>query len=636
MHDGAARLQCLRAEAREGGELMGRVAAIVGDAGTAADLLDRLAAATPSTAGDRVARHAAGRAALAAWSFDEPALAATPRTVVVLDGAIFNRRDLGTASSDAQLIAMLFERHGFVETLRRLNGDFAIVLYDVAADRLWAARDRVGAKPLYWARGDGTIALASQPRPLLRLPGVSTALNRKFVALFAGSHYRCFDNDPERSPYEDVQQLPAAHYLEAHCGDVRFGRYWDLQQQPDVGGSENELAEQYRALLIDAVRMRLDGATRPAFTLSGGMDSSTVLSCAVAVTGAKQHAWSSVYEDATYDESADIRTILDAAVSEWHQVRIGDPDVLPTIRDMIAINDEPIATATWLSHYELCRRAGRGGAGFATLFGGLGGDELNAGEYEYFFFFFSDLAAAGDDARLRHETAKWIEYHDHPIFKKTFELMERSLERLVDLRTPGRCLPDDARLLKYARAVRPEYWDVASFRPLMDHPFTSYLKNRTYQDIYRETAPCCLRAADRHGAAFGLEIRWPFFDYRLMELMFRVPSTMKIRDGVTKHLLRAATRDLVPEATRTRIKKTGWNAPAHLWFAGRNRAALLDLTGSQRFRQRGIYDCAAVDALVEEHHQIVTSGRVAENHMMFIWQLVNLELWIQHHEQSAV
>ena len=615
---------------------MGRIAAAVGrDAATSAAQLQRLADAIPKTAGNLSERSCAGRGALAAWSFAAPQVASTPRTIVVLDGAIFNRRQLGAADSDAMLIATMFERIGFTEMLPRLNGDFALAVYDVDEDRLWAARDRVGAKPLYWAQVADTVAISSQPRPLLRLSGVSQALNDKFVALFAGSHYRCFDNDPERSPYEGVRQLPAAHYLEAHDGAVRIARYWDLHDENDLDGTEADLAEQYRALLVDAVRIRLEGAPQPGFTLSGGMDSSTVLGCAVAITGEKQHAWSSVYDDAMYDESADIRTILDATVREWHAVRIGDPDVLPIIGDMIAVNDEPIATATWLSHYELCRRAGRGGAEFQTLFGGLGGDELNAGEYEYFFFFFADLAAAGDDARLRHETAKWIEYHNHPIFRKSFALMQRNLERLADLRTPGRCLPDEARLLKYARAVHRDYWDVAAFRPVMDHRFRSYLKNRTYQDIYRETAPCCLRAADRHGTAFGLEIRWPFFDYRLMELMFRVASTMKIRDGVTKHLLRLATRELVPEATRTRIKKTGWNAPAHQWFAGRNRAALLDLIHSQRFRERGVYDCQEVERLVAEHHDLVSGERVAENHMMFIWQLVNVELWMQHHERSG-
>jgi asparagine synthase (glutamine-hydrolysing) len=98
---------------------------------------------------------------------------------------------------------------------------------------------------------------------------------------------------------------------------------------------------------------------------------------------------------------------------------------------------------------------------------------------------------------------------------------------------------------------------------------------------------------------------------------------------VTKHLLRLATRGLLPEETRTRIKKTGWNAPAHIWFSGKGRDALMDLIGSRAFRERGIYDVARVRMLVDEHERIVASGRAEENHMMFLWQLVNLELWLR-------
>jgi asparagine synthase (glutamine-hydrolysing) len=111
--------------------------------------------------------------------------------------------------------------------------------------------------------------------------------------------------------------------------------------------------------------------------------------------------------------------------------------------------------------------------------------------------------------------------------------------------------------------------------------------------------------------------------------MFRVPGTMKIRAGVTKYLLREAMRGVLPEETRTRIKKTGWNAPAHLWFSGTGREQLLDLVGSQRFRERGIYDSAEVARLVDEHEAIIEAQQPRENHMMFLWQVLNLELWFQ-------
>jgi asparagine synthase (glutamine-hydrolysing) len=163
----------------------------------------------------------------------------------------------------------------------------------------------------------------------------------------------------------------------------------------------------------------------------------------------------------------------------------------------------------------------------------------------------------------------------------------------------------------------------------MEHPFRSYLKTRTFQDLFYETAPCCLRAEDRQSAAFGLEHFDPFFDHRLSELMFRVPGALKIRDGVTKVLLRGATRGLLPDETRERIKKTGWNAPAHVWFSGRNLSQLRDLIASREFRERGIYDVPAVLRIVEEHVELVTSAVPKENHMMFLWQLVNLELWLR-------
>jgi asparagine synthase (glutamine-hydrolysing) len=134
--------------------------------------------------------------------------------------------------------------------------------------------------------------------------------------------------------------------------------------------------------------------------------------------------------------------------------------------------------------------------------------------------------------------------------------------------------------------------------------------------------------------ALGLRSNQPFLDHRLLEFMFRVRGTSKIRNGVTKTLLRAAMRGIVPEATRTRIKKTGWNAPAHLWFTGTGREPLLDLVRSRSFRERGIYDLAEVDRLLLEHEALVAGGELRENHMMFLWQLVNLELWLRSMKAS--
>jgi asparagine synthase (glutamine-hydrolysing) len=542
---------------------------------------------------------------------------------VVVDGVFFTE---DPTLSAAEIFAGLYFEKGFVDALESVSGDFAVAVHDLRSGELWLARDRAGVRPMFYAVAEGGLAFASQPRGLTKLPGVGPDVNRRFAALFAASHYRTFDNLPEESPYSRVHQLPAAHWLRWHDGTIRTAPYWQLASQADVNLTEKELAKQYQELLLDAVGIRMRHAPKQAFSLSGGMDSSSVISCGVRLSGEKQPAFSTVYADRTYDESEDIHTILDSTVSEWHTVNVSGMDIFSTIARMVAINDEPVATATWLSHYQLCENAAS--TGFSALFTGLGGDELNAGEYEYFFFFFADLLAQGKEAEFIREVDLWAKYHDHPIYKKNRAVAEEGITRMTDPALPGRCLPDRRRLMRYSGALNPEYFDMVTFEPMMDRVFDGYLKNRTYQDIFRETAPCCLRAQDRHGAGFGVAHLNPFYDHRLIEFMFRVPGTLKIRNGVTKHLLREAMRGIVPESTRTRIKKTGWNAPAHLWFSGKEAERLMDIVRSQSFKNLGIYNTVEVERIIRDHQRIVSENLVEENHMMFLWQLANIQTWM--------
>jgi asparagine synthase (glutamine-hydrolysing) len=545
---------------------------------------------------------------------------------VIIDGNIYNSKDLGRGG-DAEIIISLYKRYGFPALLPKLNGDFSIALEDSSSGELWLARDRVGVKPLYYTTLGAEFAFASRCKALLEIPGVTREVDRQYVALVAASHYRHFDNRPEKSPYIDIDQLPAAHWLRFKNGECRTGVYWQLEDLPEWEESEEELAERYRELLLNSTRIRMDRCGKPGFTLSGGMDSSSVLGSAVSETGEKQKAFSSIYSDKTFDESEDIATILDVAVSKWHQVSVSDPDVFGLIDKMVDVNDEPVATATWLSHFVVCEQAAQ--EDITHLFGGLGGDELNAGEYEHFFPFFADLKIGGQKQRLDKEVSKWTEYHTHPLYPKNFTVMEESVERICDLKKPGKIRSDRQRLERYHDLLNPDFFDLTAFEPVMDHPFQSYLKNRCHQDIFRETSPCCLRAQDRQGMALGIQHVMPFFDHRIIEFMFRVPAKYKYSNGITKSLLRKATAGLIPESTRTRIKKTGWNAPAHLWFSGEGAEQVRDLLASTKFKELGIYRTEAVQALLQDHLEIVEQNQLRENHMMLFWQLVNLTYWLK-------
>ena len=547
---------------------------------------------------------------------------------VVLDGTLYHDHPLPI--SDPEYIAQQYHRLGFEGLLTLLNGDFSIVLYDHRLSCMWCARDRFGVKPLYYTETSDFIAIASQPKQLLALPGVSRAVDPLYVALYAGAHYRLHDNRLEHSPFTAVQQLPPAHSLHWQGEKMSVSRYWALQPTEQPVASFTELAQQYRELLLDAVQRRVNRKPNLAFTLSGGMDSSSVLASAVATQGQKFHAFSSVYVDKTFDESDEIQTMLSSTVEEWHQVVIGNQiDWMKIIGEMVAIHDEPIVTATWLSHYLLCQQAHA--QGFEAMFGGLGGDELNAGEYEHYLFFFADLRFRQQEKRLSHEIQQWAHYHNHPLYRKSAQVAEEALGRLVDFNHAGRIRFDRDRLNRYAHTLHPDYYNIRLFEPILEHPFTSYLNNRTYQDLTRETIPPCLRAEDRQGMAYNVDHVLPFLDHRLVEFMFNIPIEYKYQSGVSKHLLREAMRGILPEETRTRVKKTGWNAPAQQWFAGSGKETLLrDVVHSQSFRERGIYNLATVESIIQEHDNIVQNNLNQENHMMFLWQLVNLELWLQY------
>lgn len=553
--------------------------------------------------------------------------------LAAVDGFFFSVDGRTPEGHEAEILARLYLEGGLEQALRRINGDFAVAVFDSRDGVLRLGRDRFGVRPLYYALGKGCFGFASQPGMLAGLPGVSLRARRQYAALFAGCHYRYFDNSPERSAYEDILQLPAGKTLSWDGRRAETRAWWALEERERLEDGEEALAERYRELILDAVRIRVAKAEKPAFTLSGGMDSSSILASTVKLTGKKQIAFSSVYEDKTYDESAEIATMLDGYVEKWNRVTIGDPDVFALVERMIAVHDEPVCTATWLSHFLLCEETAR--QGYRSLFGGLGGDELNAGEYEHFFFNFADLMSAGRKAELEREVAMWVKYHDHPIFKKDWAVMEDTVRRSSDLAKPGRCLPDRVRLERYAAALDRSCMDLRAWEPAMDHPFRSYLDNRLAQDIYRETIPPCLRAEDRQTTAFGIENFVPFYDHRLAELMFAVPGRMKIRDGVTKHLLRGAMKGVLPEETRTRVKKVGWNAPAHKWFNGPGLERLKGMVADKAFRERGIYELKEVDRLMREHEEIVTGGKNLDNHMMFFWQLVNLETWLRRLDSAG-
>jgi asparagine synthase (glutamine-hydrolysing) len=603
------------------GRIMGRIAGTVGEefgaaAMGASGLLKAVGVANPMECRGFAATDASQFATLGSLR-------------LVLDGAIYNPEEFPEQGpgGDAGRVLAAIDRHGLVATLKRINGDFALAMVDDSSGELSLARDRFGVRPLYHTAPGAPIGFASRPRSLLMISGISREIDPNFLLAAAATHYRFVDGDPTRSPFRDIVQVPAGHVVMIANGTVERTRFADITAGPPPGGTARDQAEEYHDLLKDSVERRLRHARNPVFTLSGGLDSSTVTALAHRITGSPPAAISSVHEDETYDERKEIMDVVNAGLVDWQPVQIDDPDLFSLISEISAFHDQPIPTVTWMSHYLLGTRIAE--LGYESVFGGLGGDEQHAGEYDYFFYFFADLKAAGRTDLLEQEIKAWIRNHDHPVFRKSAEVADRVMAIVTEPDHPGLCRGNTDLLYRYRGLLNPDLGDLSALAPRFEASSPSYLASHMRNELLFNTMPCCLRAADRNATALGLREFHPFLDWRLFEFMLALPSDRKIQNGLTKCFAREAYKGLLPEATRIRVKKTGWNAPAHQWFAGPGSEPVMDMVASRQFRERGIYDVPAVQALLKEHQDIVDQPRGRDDHMMVLWQIVTLELWLR-------
>jgi len=550
-----------------------------------------------------------------------------PAIGLVMDGDIYNRGELLTRfglpddMDDNGLISALYQARG-VDGLALINGDLAAAIYDTARDELLLFRDRFGVKPLYYTNIGGQYLFASEIKALLAYPEFKATPDEATLFDYLATHYRYIHRDPGRTYYRGIRQVPAAHVVTIDVRGSQVKPYWHLEIDPAVAGLDPaEIESRLAELLRDSVNRRLDPDRGMAFSVSSGMDSSSICSLAAKVLGRPLDLYSVSYGSSEYDEAEGIAPLARDYGQRWRNILLQDPPLLENIDRLVRLADGPICTVTWLSHFFLAEIAASDQQDI--LFSGLGGDECLAGEYEHFLFFFADLKSTGQERRLSEEIDAWIRLHDHPVFRKTRALVDDVFRRLVDFKHPGRIRLDERRHRRYLPYFDPDFVRTWHETPQMSSPYDSYLANRCYQDLFFETTPPCLAADSCNTSHFGLTTRFPFLDHQVVEFCFSLPGALKYDHGVTKAVLRRAMRGILPEANRNNTVKTGFNAPANAWLMGDEQDQVWDLIRSRSFQDRGWFRPGAAEEIFLEHQ----GGE--DNHMMILWQMINAELWLR-------
>ena len=542
--------------------------------------------------------------------------------VAVFNGELYNfrglRAELGShevrGCGDTPVIPHLYEESGpgFVS---RLEGMFALALWDAGRDRLVLARDRVGKKPLLWARlPDGSLAFASELKALLRLPGVSRELDPAALDAYLALQYV-----PAGTALAGVEKLPPGHLLVAEGGTVRVERYWSLEARPEEL-PEQEWLERVRTTVGTAVRERLVADVPLGALLSGGIDSSIVVAEMAKAPG-RVRTFTVGFGDDRYDERLYARAVA-ARYGTEHEEIVVEPDVAELLPRLARSFDEPLGDEAALPQLvvsELARRH------VTVALTGDGGDEAFAGYERYAAVGLAGrvaLPGAGTAARV----LRWAG-------RREPRSRANRAGRLLELGA----LPADARYARlmevFPAALRAELWEpgfVARPAPAAEllGPAEGGISELQRLDVRTYLPGDLLLKADIASMAHSLEVRSPLLDHAVLELGVSLPEPLKVAGLRGKVALRRAFADALPPAVAGR-GKTGFGVPIARWLRQELRGLAGDLLLGETARARGLMRPATVARLLDEH----VSSRADHAHRL--WCLLMLELWQREHLDPA-
>jgi asparagine synthase (glutamine-hydrolysing) len=487
-------------------------------------------------------------------AFDrQPLCDAESGCVLVWDGRLDNREELAAALEchaaqlpDSALVLRAFLRWR-EQCAARLLGDFAFAVCDARTQSLYAARDIMGVRPLFYHSSPQLFACASEVQALFTLPGVSRAPDEVMAgeALLWWSAF----SPVERTFFRDVRRLPPAHWLCWSAQGLRVERYWDIDPCRQIRyRRQQEYLDEYADLLRRSVACRLRSARPIGIFLSGGMDSSALASVAGQLAPEPSaHAFHMQLVDDANDESPLAELVARQANLPFHAVPLHGENVLGELEPNLQLHQTPLADLAFLNDLTLLHRAAQRGCG--AIFTGDGSDEV----FSFPWAFVADLVRGGRWLRLARTLGPYARYFGRtPLY-----FLKNSMRYAV----PRAAL----QIWKRGKWNAPPPWIAPDFsrrscllerlRALpAPRKFPSISAQEDYVTLTRGRRVITDERRELEAARLGLEYRFPFYDRRMLEFMFAVPWEEKVDGWLVKPFLRKAPGLLPPELQRARRK----------------------------------------------------------------------------------
>lgn len=556
----------------------------------------------------------------------QPMASASGRFWIVFNGEIYNyleiRRDLEAigwkfrSNSDTEVLLCAYEQWG-QSCLDRFMGMYAFAIWDRTKRELFAARDRLGIKPFYFLETPAGLLFASEIKSILAVHKGHRSVNRSLI-----DAYMDFGYVPgEETLHAGIQRLLPGHALTWKGGRVVTSAYWDLSfTEQDVG--LDSCAERVRILLQESIALHLRSDVPLGVFLSGGLDSSAVVSLLSPGASSGLKTFSVAYDfGPEYDETPYAREVATAFSTDHHEIRITPKEFVDFVPSYMWHMDEPVTEAAAISLYYVSKLAREH---VVVCLSGEGSDELFAG-YDFYSYnlaieraqrmfgrtAFQALAGAARRVPRFAKLAKYLTLAGNPLPDRykgisSYEAVKKN--RLYSAEFAATAMKGNARCRGFVESLflRSRDWDP--------------LSRMLYFDTKTWLVDDLLIKADRMSMATSIELRVPFLDHRLVEYAATIPSRHKIDGRNTKHVLKHALRDSLPSSIIQR-KKMGFPTPLEMMFRGELFAYAYDTLLSSEATSRGYFQPKEVKKMLLEHRE----GKAA-NHRE-IWQMLVLEEW---------
>ena len=537
----------------------------------------------------------------------------TGRYTIVLNGEIYNFIELRSqleklglefvSNSDTEVLLKGYMYYGR-GVLEKLNGMFAFAVYDAERKELFAARDRFGVKPFYYYQSDDEFVFASEIPSILAVYGKKNQANEAVVF-----DYLAFNrtDQTEDTFFEGIKKLQHGHYMVIKENALAVSCWYDLRER--VQGKRLQSDEkEFRELLEDAIRVRLRSDVPVGVCLSGGLDSSSIVSIVSEKLGHPEvNTFSSVYESKHRADESEYINLYKDRLKNMHFTFPTSQTLLEDMESFIGCHAEPVPSTGPYAQYCTMRLASQH---VTVTLDGQGADE-ELGGYHYFYgLYYKSLLKQLKLITLIKEITKYITIHHSLYALQTFAYFLLPKKIRVKARVNERGY------------LSHEFAERHSESVIADTLYGSKSMQDALINHFEYKLEHLLKWDDRNSMMFSIESRTPFLDYRLVEYLLKTEDSAKIKDGYTKSILRRSMKGLLPEKIRLRRDKVGFATPEDVWFSENTFKDLIgSILDSDSFRNRGIIDSEKACKLYDKH----CKGEIKIS--KDIWKWINLEIW---------